>query len=402
MSNDLRILFITHGNPFPVRSGGHMYTANVIRTLSNRADVALTVVAVGTEDTLANVPPGADWHVCPEPWGSGIVRGLLGKYPRSTAATYSSAYRRRLRALLTGGDWNVVVVDYIAIGWVLGDVTELTAHGDARIVYLSHNVESSLRQRIAEGYVGPAPLRWLALRDARKAARLEESIVRSSDLITAETDEDASEFRALYGVDRIHKYTPGYDGHVAGSRSVPLSDSQRSVALIGSRIATMKRLVLDEILATIASPLRDGRVGIVVAGEAPSDYIAARSADYPYVDFRGYVDDLAPLLESVRFGLITDHIGGGFKHRILTLAFNRVPIVATREAMAGLPFEPGVHYLEVKGNGDVPDVVMQAIEDYERLEGVQHSAFEACRQVFDWDSSTNGFVAALTAASVDY
>ena len=333
--------------------------------------------------------------------GRGTLRGLIGKYPRSTAATISQEYRRRLRALLTETTWDAVVVDYIAICWVLDDVVRLTARHATRVVYLSHNVESTLRRRIAEGYTGPAPLRWVALRDAQKAARLEEEIVRSATLVTAETEEDASEFRSLFGASRIHIYTPGYDGNVVESRPVQLTDARRAVAVIGSRNATMKRLVLDDVLRSVASRLDELGIGIVVAGDAPRDYLASRAEEYPYVEFHGYVADIAPLLASVRLGLITDHIGGGFKHRILTLVFNRVPIVATRDAMAGLPLKPGIHYVDVAGNDEASCAVREAIDDFDRLDTIQRAAFEACRRAFDWNVSTDAFVDALSATPVE-
>lgn len=396
-SNSLRILFVTHGTPFPIRSGGHMYSANVIATLSARDDVDLTVLAIGTETSTEHVPPGATWRMSPPARGSGMVRGLFGKFPRSTAATISTDYRRSLKTLLTEAIWDVVVIDYIAIGWVLDDIIEHTTSGETRVVYLSHNVESTLRRRIAEGYVGVFPLRLIALRDGEKAAQLEEAIFRSVDFVTAETEEDASEFRSLYGPKKIHIYTPGYDGHVVPTRAIPLAETPRDVAIIGSRIATMKRLVLDELLKSIAANLNEHGVRLVVAGEAPREYLASCAHEYPYVNFHGYVADLAPLLTSVRLGLITDHIGGGFKHRILTLVFNRVPIVATREAMAGVPLTPGVHYVEVTGYDAVATTIGSVIDNFELLEELQNAAFEACRLTFDWNATTDGFVSALHA-----
>lgn len=401
MSAELKVLLLTHGTPFPVRSGGHMYTANVIRTLTAREDIDLTVIAIGTADSLQHAPSGATWYLSSPRKGNGSLRGFLGKYPRSTAATISRNYRRHLRNLLSDETWDAILIDYIMIGWVLDDVVKMTERQRTRIVYVSHNVESTLRMRIAEGYRGPIPLRWAAIRDAQKAMRLEGRIVRSATLVSAETEEDANEFRRLFDAARIHIYTPGYDGRVVASRQVHLRDTSRNVAVIGSRIATMKRLVLDELLSSVASTLQQCRIGLLVAGEAPSDYLAAKRDEYPYIEFLGYVDDIASLLASVRLGLITDHIGGGFKHRILTLVFNRVPIIATSQVMAGLPLTPDVDYVDVAGNEDAARVVSDVIDDVERLDAMQNNAFEACKQTFDWNTTTDAFVTALRAAPVE-
>ncbi|MGV0853233.1 glycosyltransferase [Mycolicibacterium phlei] len=374
-----------------------MYTANLIRTLSERDDIDLTVLAIGDEESLQSAPTEPTWHLSQPPRGSGIVRGLIGRYPRSTAATISSEYKRKLETLLRGKAWDAILIDYIVIGWILDDVKSYASRYPTRIVYISHNVETTLRKKIADGYPGPAPLKWVAQRDAAKAARLEGDIVRAASLVTAETEEDVSEFRSLYGVERIHKYTPGYDGHVVQARQLQFKETDRAIAVIGSRIATMKRLVLDDLLRAIAVKLKEEGIRIVVAGDAPADYLASRARQYPFIDFHGYVADLPPLLATVRLGLITDHIGGGFKHRILTLVFNRVPIVATREVMAGLPLEPNVHYVEVAGNDDAADTIAKVIDDCERLENLQQNAFAACKKAFDWRSTTDSFVKALHA-----
>lgn len=398
MPASLRILLLTHGTPFPVRSGGQMYTANVIQNLTSREDIDLTVIAVRTDDAAPQPPSGATWHMFRPPRDRGTIRGLLGRYPRSVAATMSRGYRDTVRRLLQEATWDAVIIDYIAIGWALNDVRRLCTAPDTQIVYLSHNVETTLRMRIAKGYTGPAPLRWLAIRDARKAGRLEAEIVRSSTLVTAETHEDAGEFRNLFHHKRIHLFSPGYDGHISESRAVSLSDSHRTVAVIGSRNATMKRLVLDELLQVTATNLAKSKVGIVVAGDCPKDYLTAKAAEYPGVQFHGFVEDIASLLSTVRLGVITDPIGGGFKHRVLTLVFNRVPIVATRDAMAGLPLTPDVHYVEVSGNEEVCGRVSDVIDDIALLNSMQDRAFYACREDFDWSASTDSFVAALNAA----
>lgn len=398
MSTEMKVLFLTHESPFPVRSGGQMYTANVIQWLASRGDVELTVLALGTNSQLDDVSALANWHLFAAPKGSGIWRGLFGRYPRSTAATMSRAYRRHLRGLLGGQAWDAIVIDYIAIGWVLEEVARSASKLSGHVVYLSHNVEAKLRRRIADGYSGPFPLRWIALRDAKKAELLERRIVRSATLVTAETEEDARDFRELYGASELHIYSPGYDGHVVEVRRLRLSETRRAVAVIGSRIATMKRLVLDDILRSFTPRLVEQGIGLVIAGDAPPAYLEARAKEFPSAEFHGYVGDITSLLENVRLGLITDHIGGGFKHRILTLVFNRVPILATSQAMAGLPLKPGVHYIAVKDNEDASARIADIIDDVDLLDKIQRAAFDACRLEFDWSSTTERFVNALTVA----
>jgi len=397
MRSPLRMLMLTHAVPFPIREGGQVYTANIIRTLSERDDVELAVIAIGQPEAQTELPPRARWSLARSSSLGGIVRGILGRYPRSTAATRTRTFRRALNRMLTSSEWDVVIFDYIAIGWTLPIVQRKTQGSRALLVYISHNVESILRPMIADGVVGSRMLRLLARRDARKAAKLEASLVSAADLVTAETEEDVLVFRSLFPSATLHRYTPGYAGNIEDVRAVPLIDSSRAVTVIGSRNGIMKRLVLDEFLRTASNALAAIGVGVVVAGDAPDSYLRALRSEYPEVDFRGYVEDLPGLLSASRLAVVNDHIGGGFKHRVLTLVFNRVPIAAAPEAMAGLPLDAGVHYLAIGPDGDLPELVGDVIDDFDRLELLQRAAFDVCREAFSWDRQTEEFVEALSA-----
>lgn len=83
------------------------------------------------------------------------------------------------------------------------------------------------------------------------------------------------------------------------------------------------------------------------------------------------------------------------------MVFNRVPIIATRDAMAGLPLKPNVHYVEVAGNDEAAHRISEVIDDVHLLHRIQDAAFEACRREFDWEASTDAFVAALNATHVE-
>ncbi len=400
MTTRVRVLFVTHDYPFPVRYGGQVYTGNVLVELAGNPDVALRVISF---DTRSDAPNSATvlavpWEFVPKPRPPKI-RLIASTLPTIAIRNRSSEFRDRLKKLLDEGHWDVVVLDYIAIGWTWRLVKRRLrgSHQGGRLVYMSHNVETILRRDIASSLHGSFAKRAAAYYDYRRGARLERRLSQGSDLVTVETADDGAGFRRLFGVESIIQLTPGYDGNVVAERNVRDAHARRSVLVLGGRLSTMKQVVLDAFLEGAANHLLRAGIDIDVVGPMPEAYMKGRAALFPGVRFHGYIDDVEPFLRQARLGIIADHVGGGFKHRILTHVFNRVPIIANRESMAGLPLRGGIDYVEVGAYSEIPAAVGRAIDNPEELDRLQASAFNACFEAFSWKHNVEEFVGRLKA-----
>ena len=140
--------------------------------------------------------------------------------------------------------------------------------------------------------------------------------------------------------------------------------------------------VLEHALAAFAAAGTDAAAAIEVCGAGD---MAGSAMRYPKVAFKGFVDDIPAYLADVRLALIPDDLGGGFKMRALTLAFQRVPILGLRSAMVGTTFEPGVHYHAVDSLEEMAQVLPALVDDPDRLNALQNAAFDHCAAHFDWD-----------------
>ena len=87
----------------------------------------------------------------------------------------------------------------------------------------------------------------------------------------------------------------------------------------------------------------------------------------------------------MRLGLLSDDIGGGFKIRAMSYAMLRVPMLALREAMAGMEFEEGVHFIGVDDLTEMAEAAASLIDDFDRLNALQEAAFAFASQRFDAD-----------------
>ena len=379
----LRCLWLTRFVPFPpMRGGDAIYSRKLIEAL----------VAAGSEVTVLCHSNNGDRHPQASRLGWTVVpfrdrgraRSLLSTLP-SIAYRFSTPEIRAAYAAISGvGPWDAVLIDTLAMADVL-DLREPRGVLDKRtkLVYLSNNHEASLRRLLAAATPRVSISRLGLTLDAAKAAALERRLVFSADLVTATTSVDAELFRSTAPERRILVLSPGYDGPVVQRRTID-HQTPRRVMLLGSYGWVAKQLNLHRFLGVAAEPFADENIGIDVVGTIPDDYARRVRADFPSVTVTGAVADLAPHFDRARIGIIAEEIGGGFKLKALDYVFNRLPIVALSDSVAGMPLLPGHSILEFDDVNRMVEGIVDAIDDFARLNALHQAAMEACAHRFDW------------------
>lgn len=388
----MKILFVTFDIPFPVRYGGQVYTGNIIRELAAREDVELTVACFGKLDDAFKY--GARWitHTPPK---VGILKQIFTRLPVIARRYKSSDFERSVLKEATSGAYDLIVLDYVVMGWLLRPLRRALQGLKLRpaISYMSHNVETLLRRQIADNMTGGFIKRVAAKYDAWRAYRLEGELLKGCDFSSAETDEDIRDFNRLFNVGSLVKLTPGYDGSYAQPRAIG-PDQANNLVVLGGRLSIMKQLVLDKFLADAAAPLHGRGWNIHVVGPIDEGYKSKLIRLYPYVHFHGFVEDVSPIISKMSVGVIADHVGGGFKHRLLTHVFHRLPMVSVPEAMAGLPLSEDSDYISVRCYSEIPAALDKVGRDFSTLNAMQHSAFEKCRAAYSWSENVDSYLMA--------
>jgi glycosyltransferase involved in cell wall biosynthesis len=88
-------------------------------------------------------------------------------------------------------------------------------------------------------------------------------------------------------------------------------------------------------------------------------------------------------MANARLALVPDELGG-FKLKGLDYVFNRLPILAMRIALPGMPLEDGVGIGLFDRHRALGEGVVALIDDFETLNRRQREASEACALRFDW------------------
>ena len=392
----MTFLWLTRYPPYPPLKGGALdYTRVVVDSLTLQGPV----------QGLAFEPPmmvempdsdGLDWELLPRKMPS-RVSSLLSSLPNVASRNVDSGFLRRAVALAANAE--AVFVDFIAMAWLVEPLARAFT-GKARrplIVMVTHNHEHDVRLQMARNATSLAMRAALSL-DAFKAGRLERRANRAADGLTGITSTDCENFARDADTPAI-TLPPAYDGQVLSARVID-SSVPRVATILGNRDAHHKIMVLERTLASMARLAQAG-VTVSVAGSGNFTDFAQR---YPAIRFEGYVEDLAVYLRNVRVGLLTDDIGGGFKIRALTYALLRVPMIALREAMAGMELVDGVHFIGVDTLAELGEATTRLIDDFDQLNRIQEAAFAFAVERFH-PSSTGprlvDFVASLRPAQAE-
>lgn len=389
-----RILYLTKVVPYPPAvTGDAVYTRGVIEACAAVADV--TAVCAGTETDREPAPDGIDWHVVdgPRPGRAGSV---LSPLPLIAWKGATAGFGAEVERLLTEGQgWDAVVLDNIGTAHALGPVaTFRRRHPATRVVYVSHEWEHATRASKYGHYRLSPATRALAAVDLAKVRRWEDRLIRTADVVTVINEADLIPFRRI---DSSHKYlvlTPGYDGPVTTGRTLT-DQTPRRLLIVGGRRSAQKQQILLDWLEVAERPLSEAGVEQVVVGDLDERLRDRLAHEYPRVRVAGFAPDLEAEIAEARAGLVVDTVGGGFKLRLLSHVFQRLPIIGLESAIDGLPTPAGEGYLAARSLDGLVRLVLDAIDRPDVLDVVQQRAFSDCAHDFSWADRARALAAVL-------
>lgn len=390
----MECLWLAGELPFPPKSGCLVYSRGLAESLA-RAGLRVTALGLDREH------PGtqrSDQLVRWRPVEGRRRRApasLLSPLPRMAHSFATRSYRRASLRALCERQWDVVVVDHLQMGWVIGLLERRSP--PPLVVYASQNHERSVRRAV--GRHGGRGLRGVALaHDARKASRLEAAVLERADLVSCVTEHDIALFRADRPDLRYVLATPGYDAPRIAERHID-RDTPRRVVIVSSLDWHVKQANLRALLEVADPAFAAAGVELCVLGPAPERFVGSLRAKLRATTFSGWVPSLGEPLAGARMGIVSEPLGGGFKLKSLDYVFNRVPLAAIDGSAVGLPLRSGVDFLSYPDERSLVEGVLAVIDDTERLDRMQHEAFAACVGRFDWSTSGRELAEAIAATA---
>jgi glycosyltransferase involved in cell wall biosynthesis len=378
----MHCLWLTLADPEPATNGQLIYSKGLIEAARD-AGATLRVIGLARRENPRSVCEllGIDWRLSAEQVQS-RWRRLLSPLPVVARRGNSPNMRRLVDEALAERPWDAIVFDSISSGWALAAVARhrRLSLRPPRIVYIAHNHEITVGRRIAKA--ARRLRRVLKAIDYLKVRRLERRLVAAADLVTSNTPEDCRRFAADAKGRSIVFLPPGYAGARIEARTIDDGVPRRAI-LVSSLDWPPKRAAVEAFLADATAMLAREGIGLQVVGEAEPGYLETLRRRFPSVDFVGRVDDVRPYMRQARLALVPDLIGG-FKLKGLDYVFNRLPILAMRIALPGMPLEEGASIGLFDSHAALAEGVVELIDDFPRLNAWQAAAYDACADRFDW------------------
>lgn len=395
----MHCLWLSWKDPRSGHGGEFIYSSNMIHAFAGAgADVEVLCLPNGRTEGAVEEANGVTWRFVPAsppgPW-----RSVLSPLPNVAHRTRGRPFADALRAQLDRGHWDCVVLDSLSAGWALPMLIadrESRVGRKPRIVYLAHNHEESLRRQFALSYSGNRLRKLALLADASKAGALERRIVEAADLVTAITGEDHDRFVEQRGGRPVIVLPPGYDGRRVYERRITPGTPRRAV-VVGTFHWLAKQMNLEGFL-TVADPMFAARgAELHVVGSGAPDLFQRLRARTVATTVVGKVDSIWPHLDDARIAIVPEEVGGGFKLKILDYVFNRLPVAAFRDSVAGMPLTSPDSMLTFGSFHDLAAGVLKAIDDLNLLNRLQERAYAACAHRFEWPTRGSDLHNAVSA-----
>lgn len=379
-------LWVTMAVPDPPNNGQFLYSKGLIEAAA-LAGIDLDIIALDRADASGD-PTSSErqrWWIGDDrprsPWES-----ALSSLPHIANRTNTPVMRRLLAARLMSGaeaEWDAIVFDSLAAAW---GVRRILAYMGGRperprLIYIAHNHETSLAQRVTE--IHPDPMKRQVNRlDALKVERLERLVSRRADLIMANSPEDCELFRSEYPGQRVEYLQPVFLGTPVTARRIDARVPRRAV-IVGSYDWLPKRVNLVEFLR-VADPLFSAAgVELQIVGAADRAFLDGLRGSMHATTFTGPIEGAGPYLAEARVGIAAERVGGGFKMKTLDYVFHRVPLAAMAGTIPGLPVRDGQSAIVCPDAALLARRVIAAIDDFETLNRLQARAYRACADIFD-------------------
>ncbi|WP_448625857.1 glycosyltransferase [Geodermatophilus sp. URMC 64] len=337
-----RVLAVVTFFPWPQDHGDALRRFMLLEALA--ASSELTAVCIRrpetTDDDVRALRQqlGTAHVVVRDPWQSDlratgarvarVTRGLATRTPPWVYRQWGPDVARTVRELcrepfdlaVLVGEPAGVFADAVRASRVLWDKSNVLTASDLDALRTVSSVTGKARALTA------LPFHWAFERRA----------LRGVDEVVVTSDEEGGRLRRHFGsvpattipsALRTGTPAPGLDPH------------SRTLLWLSTLSYTPNWDGLLRFLDASGAHLRDGGWTLRVVGAGASDRQVAALESLPYVDYRGYVPELADACAGVAAGVVPVWAGAGVKLKTLTLMSLGVPLLATPVALEGIPHE---------------------------------------------------------------
>lgn len=360
----LRLLVVLPWIPWPMRTGGKVRAYNVVKALTERSDIRLSVVApaspsdaqgVAELETLGVAVHGVPARVGRRSVGQHMV-GLLSRRPSSMVDRRSDIVEV-VRRLWDSGEFDLIQIEFLAMSYAVTDDAMLSRS------CISLHFPASLTLRRNLSVLPRLRPTWIYTAiDAAKARSFERRAVEKYRCAFVTSAHDARLMSAAAGANvsvapnAVDDTLYGFVEHLS-TEPIVLSTCNFENPVNVAGVLEFLESVWPRVVAQVPNARYE------VVGRNPPASVLRLAGQLKSVVVVGEVDDVGPFFARARASVVIMRAGGGTKLRFLTSLCMGIPVVSTRLGAEGLPVDclNAVHVADT--HDDLATAVIRCIRE---------------------------------------
>lgn len=361
----MRILVVSPFLPFPPDSGGSIRIYNIIHALSRNHELTLLSYVSSVDGPVVKQLESV-CHVIPVPFEPSRRRPIyhatqfFSKLPFSLVLK-DLLFKQKL-AECAAQYFDVVQFEFLPFAHYI----ELFPEKTIRVVVEHYIATLARKKNISLWPPGLKKLYYAA--ELRKINRYERDILHQFDLCLATSQQDRKYLIKWCRLTNVMVSPNGVDIDFFSLQSQPPDQtdslSEPTLVYMGSfdlDPANADALVylIDDIWPLIKKEVPAVRLEVIGRG-LPRGFMDKNRDDT--IRFRGYVEDIRPLLKRAAALVLPLRGGSGTKIRILTAMAMGIPVVATETASAGIEAQPEVNILIGNSPAKIADQTIRLLK----------------------------------------
>jgi len=325
-----------------------------------------------------------------------LTSGVIERRPVNYMKYRDTQARSIVRWLLERRDYDVVIVDYSAMGWYAFDVKK---ESRAALITRWHNVDTLIWERWSEAKKDPVR-RWLGRTQATFVRRLESELAAASDLCLTVGARDTELLKVLAPEANVEFLPPGID--IDHYSSVGRTQEPLSIVLLASNYGwhpnyDAAKWLCKEIMPGVWREIPQAKLYLTGRDATAEMRGWAKSG---LVELTGFVPDDREVIAKGRVLVVPMRLGGGVKLKVLTAFASAKAVVATTVGAEGIPgLNDGDQLLIRDESANFAYAITQLLRDDAKRESIERAGYDFARRNYSWDVIMDKWEHALRSAT---
>jgi polysaccharide biosynthesis protein PslH len=373
-----RLLFVSPRFPYPLIQGDRLRAYELLRRLASHYQI--TLLAPDTPDAAhITTQLGINWwpvHIGRFQPVRALPRALLTGEPFQVAYLCPPAFLAAARTALAQGNYDLIHLHTARVG-PIATLTSLPVVADLMDA-LSLNMQRRANYE-------PRSRRWFFLLEARRMLLYEQNLLARSAaaMVVSSTD-----YTVLGKHPKLHVVSSGVD--LERFRYNDQNRDQATIVFSGRMAyfpnADAARFLVHEVLPYVRQQVPQVQLEIVGADPPANVQELAKQAG---VTVRGYVPDLAHVLQHATVAVAPIRTGTGIQTKVMEAMACGTPVVATPQALAGIEAQADLHALCAEDAPAFAAKLVQLLQDATLRQQLAQAARTWLEVRYTWEATAN-------------